>query len=196
MKKAIIGYGGLCKEVAQQLNTRDLNFFVDDQYVCEKTLPLSELDKDKFEVMVAISDPFVRKKIIQKLPLGTKFFSFVHPTALIIGNVQIGQGSFVGPYSILTSDTTIGDHAILVRTISIGHDCNIGNFFSAMPGAVVSGDVQIGECVYLGSNSCVKEKIKISNDVIIGLNGGVIKNITDAGVYVGSPAIFKKNLFN
>ena len=74
----------------------------------------------------------------------------------------------------------------------IGHDCSIGDYFSAMPGAVVSGNVIIGEKVYMGTNSSIKEKLHISSNVTIGSNGAVVKNITTDGVYVGVPVKFKK----
>ena len=69
----------------------------------------------------------------------------------------------------------------------IGHDCKIGNFLSLMPGAILSGNVNIGDRVYIGTNSSVKEKIEICDDVVIGLNTGIIKNITSKGIYAGNP---------
>jgi UDP-3-O-[3-hydroxymyristoyl] glucosamine N-acyltransferase len=102
-------------------------------------------------------------------------------------DVEIGEGSFIGAYSILTTNIKIGNHSILNRANHIGHDCKIGHFFSAMPVAIVSGNVTIGDLVYFGTNSSVKEKIKICNNVIIGLNGGVVKDITEPGVYGGTP---------
>jgi UDP-3-O-[3-hydroxymyristoyl] glucosamine N-acyltransferase len=47
--------------------------------------------------------------------------------------------------------------------------------------------------VYLGTNSSIKEKIKVGNNIIIGSNGAVIKDIIMSGVYVGVPVKFKKN---
>jgi UDP-3-O-[3-hydroxymyristoyl] glucosamine N-acyltransferase len=57
-----------------------------------------------------------------------------------------------------------------------------------MPGSVVSGNCNIGDCVYLGSNSSVREKISICDNTIIGLSSGVVKNIETTGTYVGVPA--------
>ena len=56
-----------------------------------------------------------------------------------------------------------------------------------MPGAIVSGNVSIGDRVYLGTNSTVIEKKQINSDVIIGANGVVIRDITLPGTYVGTP---------
>jgi len=186
MKKVLIGNGGHAREVMAQMGVK-LERFVDDQYVDEDTSPLSELNPNKHEVMVAISNSKDRFDIVQRLPKGIRFFTFIHPTVLIMDDVEIGEGSFIGAYSILTTNIKIGEHSILNRTNHIGHDCKIGHFVSAMPGAIVSGNVTIGDLVYFGTNSSVKEKIKICNNVIIGLNGGVVKDITEPGVYGGTP---------
>ena len=104
-------------------------------------------------------------------------------------NVEIGEGSFIGCYSILTTNIKIGTHSILNRANHIGHDCRIGNFFSAMPGVIVSGNVTIQDLVYIGTNSSIKEKVKICELTTIGLNSGVVKDINKPGVFVGTPAI-------
>jgi sugar O-acyltransferase (sialic acid O-acetyltransferase NeuD family) len=187
MRKAIIGYGGHAMEVFQQMKT-DVVFFVDDQYVTGRTLPISKFNPQEYEVIVAIGDPHIREEICKKLPKETKYFTFIHPTSLIIGNVEIGEGSFIGAYSVLTTNIKIGNHAILNRGNHIGHDSIIGDFFSAMPGAIVSGNVTIANNVYIGTNSSIKEKISICDNVKIGLNAGVVKDIIESGTYVGVPA--------
>jgi acetyltransferase-like isoleucine patch superfamily enzyme len=106
--------------------------------------------------------------------------------------IEIGEGSFIGAYSILTTNIRIGKHGILNRGNQVGHDCVIGDYFSAMPGSIVSGNVTIGEKVYMGNNSSVREKIHISSDVIIGANSTVVKNIITSGTYVGVPSKFLK----
>lgn len=188
MIKVLIGDGGHAREVMAQMGVK-LDRFVDDKYVSNDTFPLSKLDPEKHEVMIAIADSKSRFDIAQRLPKGIKFFTFIHPTSLIMDNVEIGEGSFIGCYSILTTNIKIGTHSILNRANHIGHDCQIGNFFSAMPGVIVSGNVTIQDLVYIGTNSSIKEKIKICDLTTIGLNSGVVKDINKPGVYVGTPAI-------
>ena len=188
MKKALIGYGGHAREVFAQMGT-PLPCFVTDKLVTQGTLPLSNFNPEEYEVLVAVGDSQLRKKIVDSLPSQTKFFTFIHPTAQVMCNdVIIGEGSFIGANSILTTNIILGKHAILNRGNHIGHDSTIGDYFSAMPGAIVSGNVVIGKNVYIGTNSSIREKLCISNNVKIGLNGGVVKDITEPGIYVGTPA--------
>jgi sugar O-acyltransferase (sialic acid O-acetyltransferase NeuD family) len=193
MKLALFGYGGHAREVAAQIN-KEITFFVDDEYANEYTKPISSFDPSKYHMMVAVADSYERKKIVEKLPENTIYFTFIHPTAITITNdVNVGEGSFIGPYSIITTNVTIGKHAILNRGIQIGHDSKIGDYFSAMPGAIVSGNVNISEKVYLGTNSSIREKITVCSNVKIGSNAAVVKNIITGGIYVGVPAKLKKN---
>jgi len=187
MKKVLIGNGGHAREVMSQMGIK-LDRFVDDQYINDETFPISELDPEKHEVMIAVANSKDRFDIAQRLPKGIQFFTFIHPTSLIMDNVEIGEGSFIGAYSILTTNIKLGKHAILNRGNHIGHDCRIGDYFSAMPGAIVSGNVTIYSLVYMGSNSSIREKLSIHSLATIGMNSAVVKHIEDGGVYVGVPS--------
>ena len=189
MKLALFGYGGHAREVAAQMG-KDVNitFFVDDIYAKGDVKPISEFEPKKYLMMVAVADSKDRAEIVSKLPEGTEYFTFIHPTAQIMSDdVIIGEGSFIGANSILTTNIIIGDHAILNRGNHIGHDCIIGNYFSAMPGAIVSGNVHIGNMVYLGTNSSIIEKKYLLHDIKIGANGVVVKDIASSGTYMGCP---------
>ena len=187
MKKALVGFGGHALEVMAQMGVT-ITCFVDDEYVVEGTQPLSKFNPKEYVLMVAVADSKDRFDLVQRLPKETKYFTWVHPTALIMSDdVEIGEGSFIGAYSILTTNIKIGKHSILNRGNHIGHDCEIGDYFSAMPGAIVSGNVRIYDCVYMGNNSSIREKLSIHSLCTIGMNAAVVKNIQDGETYVGVP---------
>ena len=194
MKKGIIGNGGFGREVfysmtkEEQINTI---FFVEDEYFNKSqinTLPLSKFNKDEYKVIIAIGNSIVRENIVKKLPIDTKYFTYIHPSVQIYSSdVKIGEGSIICGGSILTTNITIGKHSHLNLLTTIGHDNMIGDYFTTAPGSKISGNCNIGKHVYFGTNSSVREKITICDNVTIGLNGGVVKNITKKGTYVGVP---------
>ena len=195
MKKGIIGAGGFGREIYWSLNLIErVNtvFFVDDNYwdgKDEKILPLSSFDPLKYELVVAIADSSHRERIVNSLPNNTKFFTHINPTAQIHGNdVEIGIGSIICAGSIITTNVKIGKHAHINLITTIGHDCIICDYFTTAPGVQISGNEKIGNRVYFGTRSCVKQKITICDDVIIGMNSGVVKNIFEPGTYIGTPA--------
>lgn len=188
MKLAIFGYGGHAREVARQIN-KSITYFVSDDYANGIAKPISTFVPSEYKMMIAIGEPEIRFNIVQSLPKETQYFTFIHPTALVMDdNIEIGEGSFIGAYSILTTNIKIGKHTILNRGNQIGHDTTVDDYFSAMPGAILSGNVIIGKKVYMGTNSSVKEKISICSSTIIGSNATVVKNINNSGTYVGCPA--------
>lgn len=181
-KLAIYGSGGHAREVASQMRSYvesegiDLAFFVDDAYLSGSARPISEFDPSERAMMVAIADPHIRQRLVESLPAETRFFTFIHPTALVFDTdrVTIGEGSFIGAYSMLTTDIRIGRHAILNRGNHVGHDVMCGDYLSLMPGAIISGNVTVGHRLYMGTSASVKEKLSICDDVTIGMNTGVI----------------------
>ena len=188
MKLALFGYGGHAREVASQIDQK-VTFFVDDEYSNDVAKPISKFNPEEYIMMVAVADSKDRFDIVQKLPKETQYFTYIHPTVLIMDdNIELGEGSFIGANSILTTNIKIGKHAILNRGNHIGHDCEIGDYFSAMPGSIISGNCKIYSCVYVGTNASIKEKLSIHSFTTIGSNAAVVKNIEESGTYVGSPA--------
>lgn len=188
LELALFGYGGHAREVAAQMKKK-VTFFVDDVFANYHAKPISEFDPEKYRMMVAVADSKKRFDIVQSLPKETQYFTFIHPTVqLMADDIEIGLGSFIGVNSILTTNIKIGSHAILNRGNHIGHDTEIGDYFSAMPGAIVSGNVKIHNMVYMGTNSSIKEKISVHSLVTIGSNAAVVKHIEMPGIYVGVPA--------
>jgi len=195
MIKALIGAGGFADEIKAHMQEFDMICFVDDAYYTpnnKNIKSISEFDVNEYEVLIAIGDPVLRSDMVNRLPKETQYFTFIHPTAQILGNdVEIGEGSVICAGVIITTNCKIGKHTHLNLLTTIGHDNRIGDFFTTAPGAKISGNCLIGDRVYFGTNSSVKQKIKICDNVTIGLNAGVVKHIETTGVYVGVPAKLK-----
>jgi sugar O-acyltransferase (sialic acid O-acetyltransferase NeuD family) len=192
MKKALIGAGGFADEVKAHMGQFDMTCFVDDFYYKDNNkniLPLSQFNPNEYEVLIAIGDSNTRFKIFSRLPKETKYFTFIHESAQILGNdVEIGEGTIVCAGVIITTNCKIGKHSHINLLTTIGHDNVIGDFFTTAPGVQISGNCIIGDMVYFGTHSSIKQKIQICDNVTIGLNAGVVKDIMYSGTYVGVPA--------
>lgn len=192
MKRALIGAGGFANEIKAHMCQFDMISFVDNNYYRpddSNIKPLSEFNPDEYEVVVCIGDSKKRRDMVSRLPDNTKYFTYIHPTAQILGNdVEIGDGSIICAGVIVTTNCKIGKHTHLNLQTTIGHDCIIGDFFTTAPGVKISGNCKIGNRVYFGTNSSVRQKITTCDDVVIGLNAGVVKNIEEVGTYAGVPA--------
>ena len=148
----------------------------------------SDFDPEKYEAVVAIGDPVLRKKIVEKLPVHTKYTKLIHPKADVSEFVTIGDGVIIASGVIITCNVSIGKHAQLNLNSTIGHDCIIDDYFTASPSVSISGSCIIKEQVYLGTGSLLREGIFITNNSIIGMGAVVVKKIKEKGTYIGNPS--------
>ncbi len=193
-KKAIFGVGGLARELYYQLLDKNIVFFVDDDFICDSKkidnkpiYPISDFNSLNYELIIAVSDPLVRNKIVSKLPADTSFWSFIHSSVELNNTIKLGKGSILMKNAILTTSIEIGDFAIIHSFVVVAHDCVIGDYFCATYGAKVSGNVKIGMNFFMGSNSSIRENITICDNVKLGIGSVVVKNINYPGKYIGVP---------
>lgn len=146
-----------------------------------------EFDPALYDVVVAIGDPQIRKKVVAKMPAGTTYTTLIHPSVIMSDWVEIGAGSIIAAGTILTCNIRIGSHSHCNLHTTVGHDCVTADFFTTAQSVNISGDCKFEECVYLGANSAVKQGVRICENVTIGMGGVVVKNITEPGVYIGNP---------
>ena len=204
-KILIVGASGFGREVLTCLidvvadsdkKPSDYACFMESEEFLEKTKQIhgievigrSGFDPKKYQVLVGIGNPNTRRKVVEDLPKGTVYATLIHPSAIISKWVEIGEGSIISAGSILTTDIKIGKHAHVNLNTTIGHDCNIGDYFTAAPGVNISGICEIGNSVYFGTNSAIRQGAKVCDNVTMGMGAVVINNITEGGVYVGNPA--------
>lgn len=200
----IFGIGGFGREVYWSLSEMERHntvFFVEDEYwedrfndsrispYSVKRLTLLRWQPELFKVLIAIADPLVRKRVVESLPEEVQYHTFIHPTAQILDpRCSIGEGSIICPGTIITTNVQIGKHAHLNLNTTIGHDNEIGDYFTTAPCVQISGNCRIGDCVYFGSHSSIRQKLSVCDNVTVGLQSGVVKNITEPGIYAGLPA--------
>jgi len=203
-KICIVGIGGQGRETLlcvidsigrQKLKIQDVAcFMVEDKNLIQKNImgveviPESKFDPKLYNVVVAIGDPTVRKKVIKKLPSKTTFKTIIHPNAIVSDSVDIGEGSIISAGVVMTHNIKIGKHSLVNLNSTISHDCIIGDYFTTGPGVNISGTCVFGNKVYFGTNSSVRQEIKICDNVVIGMGSVVIDDISKEGVYIGNPA--------
>ncbi len=196
---AIFGTGGFAREVACLLHDlgrgADIAAFHEPDEVFEpRTLlgvdvqPQSAFDPARARAVIGIGNPVTREKVAGELPSATVFDTLVHPTAVMSQWVSIGEGSIVCAGVILTCQITVGKHCHLNLNSTVGHDCIFGDFCTVAPGANISGNVELGARVDVGTQAAFRQHIRVCDDVVIGMGAVVVKDIVEPGTYVGIPA--------
>ncbi|MDA9586551.1 hypothetical protein N9R97_05690 [Amylibacter sp.] len=116
---------------------------------------------------------------------------FPHFGRVIIGNdVEIGALNSVCVGTL--DNTIIGAGVKTDNLVHIAHNCNIGKNCILTACTELSGGVFLGENVWVGPNSSIKEKVLIGMNSLIGIGSVVRKNVDENSVVSGSPARFIK----
>lgn len=208
MKKiAIFGVGGFGREVLtliQDINkvtkTWDIIGFFDDGHekgeiingypVLGKTSELNGWN-EKLAITVAIGSPEIKKRIIDSIKNDKIYYpTIVHPSVLIGDNkfVEIGHGCIICAANIITTNIKIEDFVILNIACTTGHDTTIGKYSAFMPSVNISGEVNIGERVYVGTGAKIINQLSIGDGAIVGAGAVVAKTLPANCTAVGVPA--------
>ena len=154
---------------------------------------LSKIDdfipSDNVYVVCAIAAPRAKKVLTQKLiAKGAKFFTLVHPTAVIGPNVSIGRGSVICPFTVLSTDLNVGEFVTVNCGSTIGHDATVSDFCTLSPHSDVTGGVKLGEGVFLGSHAVVVPKVVIGDYAVVGASSVAIRKVAPGVTVFGVPA--------
>ncbi|MFA6075354.1 MAG: acetyltransferase [Negativicutes bacterium] len=129
-----------------------------------------------------------RKTLFDKFcKKGYCFARVIHPSAIIAGDVVIGEGSQIMAGSVIQTGTVIGNNTIVNTRASIDHDCIIGDSVHVASGAILSGDVKIGDCSHVGAGAIVIQGISIGTCCLIAAGAVVINQVEPKTTIVGVP---------
>ncbi len=205
---AIFGSGGFGREVAmmiEQINEKKMEWefigFYDDGIEKGKIINgfpvlggINELNEwnEPLSLVFAIGNPITKKSIIEKVQNkdNVDYPTLVHPNVLI-GDLKfngIGEGCIITAGNILTVNIAIGKHVILNLACTVGHDSIIGDYSSFMPSVNISGEVNIGQCVYVGTGAKIINQLEIGDNTIVGAGAVVAKSLPSNCTAVGIPA--------
>lgn len=135
------------------------------------------------------------KERIEELLPKTAPTSYVHPTAVLAGDVTLGEGVSVWPCAVLRGDIApivIGDNSNIQDNACVHVDYNcpalIGRGVTVGHGAVVHGS-KIGDNCLIGMNAVVLES-EIGPNCLIAAGAVVTagKNIPACSLVMGVPA--------
>ena len=129
---------------------------------------------------IGVADVHVKQRINDRCKeIGWKPFTVLHPSAIISPSARLGEGVFVGPLAIVSTNAIVGAHCIVHLHASIGHDARIGEYGAILPGARISGSVQVGDRVLIGSNAFVNAGVRIGHDCQVDALTYVSRDLPD-----------------
>ena len=201
-KKVIIigasGHARVIADIIKESKDKLIGFLDDNQdiqgnKIYEDKIVLGTTNKKDIEkykdcyFIIGIGSNSVRKIISNKYP-NIKWYTAIHPKAVIGSDVSIGEGTAIMAGTVINTGTKVGKHCIINTCSSLDHDNLIEDFVHISPGAHLAGTVRIGEETWICAGVTIINNITIEKNNIIGAGSTVIKKITEKNsTFVGTP---------
>lgn len=149
---------------------------------------LLKYKKYKYDRVVSLGDLLMDRAEKAKF-LGFGQGSTIYDSSLVIGDVKIGENTWVGPYTVLdgSGGLTIGDYCNISAGVQIYTHDTIRWTLSGGKAEYEHSPVTIGSCCYVGPNSIISRGVKIGNHCLVGANSFVNIDLDDYSMVAGSP---------
>ena len=145
---------------------------VDDQY--RRTLPLGEYIVDRWE---------------KARLLGFGEGVSIYDSAIVIGDVTVGDHSWIGPHALLdgSGGLSIGSYCSISAGVQIYSHDTVQWAVSGGVAPYVKAPTKIGSRCYIGPNSIIAKGVSIGDGCVIGAASVVLKNIPANSKAAGAP---------
>ncbi len=187
------GHGRVVADIAKACGDTVIGF-LDDSNTANNKVNIIGTSADavnycdgETELFVAIGNCKVREKIMNSLS-GAKWYTAIHPSAVISPSAVIGEGTCVMPNAVVNNSAVVGKGVIINTCASVDHDDIIGDYVHIACGAHLAGTVTVGKCTWIGIGSTISNNVYVCSNLMIGAGTVVVKDITEEGTYVGVPA--------
>lgn len=181
---------------------RDRVVFIDDQPEADSVNGHRTCRYDEFlalpatsrHVTIAIANSAVRERLAARLAAdGVHHLPVRAANAVVMDEVELGEGALLTPFTCLTSNIRIGRffHANIYSYVA--HDCVIGDFVTFAPGVKCNGNIVIEDHAYIGTGAVLKQgspgkPLVIGRGAVVGMGAVVTKDVPPGVTVVGNPA--------
>lgn len=202
MKIYIFGGGGTAKDVYFAAKEKDYQPILvvprldegrwADSVITDEDFKKIASDSDEdLNVVIAVSDPVIRKKIVGKLldlP-NVRFPNFFFTDPVYRSRFsEMGVGNIIFPGVAISGYVKIGNWCILSSNVWLPHDVVVEDFATIEIHAVLGGGVKIEESATVGSGAVILPNVRIGKYSTVGLGSVVLKDVLDNTTVIGNPA--------
>jgi sugar O-acyltransferase (sialic acid O-acetyltransferase NeuD family) len=118
---------------------------------------------------------------------GCRFTNLVHPS-VDLTMTTMGEGNYIQEGTVVQASVVVGDNSSFGALVHVGHESRIGHSAFIAHGCCISGKVNVGDGVFMGTNATVLPRLRIGRWATIGAGSVVIRDVPDYATVVGNPA--------
>lgn len=146
--------------------------------------------KSRFDRSLPFADGmFDRFERARRLGFGEG--SSIYDSAMVYGDVKIGENTWIGPYTLLDGSgggLVIGSWCSISAGVQIYTHDTVLRALSGGKLAKREGPVRIGSNVYIGGQCLVTAGVAIGDRCVVAANSLVIRNVPEGTIVGGTPA--------
>ena len=146
--------------------------------------------RNRFQRLIPFGDMIADRWAKAKL-LGFGQGTSVYDSVLVLGDVSVGEHTWVGPQVVLDgagASLSVGDYCSICSGVQIYTHHTVAWAVTGGKRPYEYAPVAIGSCVYIGPNTVIAKGVNIGNHVIIGAQSLVNRALPDYAVAWGQPA--------
>ena len=177
----LVGFGGHAKSVADCIERKEKYHIVGytDMHEADSQYPYLGTDDglqaifDSGVKNAAIGIGYmgkgaVRQHLYARLKeIGFKLPVIFDPSAIVSSTAVVGEGTFIGKYAVINAEASIGKMAIINTKALVEHECVVDDYSHVAVGAVLCGQVKVGEAAFIGANATVIQCRQIERNAIV-----------------------------
>lgn len=121
--------------------------------------------------------------------LGFGHGSSVYDSCLVLGDVRVGEGTWIGPFTVLdgSGGLTVGSFSTISAGAQVYTHDSVRNTLSGGAEPIVRKPTVIGSRCYVGPNAVVAMGVVIGDGAVIGANSLVLDDIPAGAKAYGAP---------
>lgn len=138
---------------------------------------------------IAMGDPQWRKHYAEVIEnKGGHFLTIICKGASVNPSATIGEGSFVGGWTVVSDNVVVGKHCMIHSFCNLGHDAKIGDYSSLEVYVFLGGYAEVGSESEMHVRSTLIRNKKVGNRSSVGTGSVVMRNVPDGQHVFGNPA--------
>ena len=143
---------------------------------------------------IAIGSPIDRRRIAERVDFANRpTFSLLARNSIVETSHGLGRGAIVCANSYISVNVEIGNSFFMNIGSTLEHDCVVGDFVTFSPGVVCSGNVHVGDDVFIGAGAVIingseGSPLVIGRGAVVGAGAVVTRSVGSGQTVVGNPA--------
>lgn len=141
----------------------------------------------------AMGIPVIKRRCSELLmSRGARFTRLVHRTAVLGDNVEMAEGVVLCPYTVVSANNRLGRGVAINLHSSVDHDASVDDWSQVNCHCDLTGAVQVGKEVFIGSSVSIIPGVKVGDGAYLGAGSVVLRDVPAGAKVFGVPARVKE----